>query len=188
MLSVSDFTYAAPWKGFVYDAPRLRSRTVYGWLPRDKGVCDLRQLVGHGHVFGVRIAVCPRALMNVRVRLGSLSMARAFCAPVRTGCPCLVSAGLPSSRFALAISIRPVAARNSMPSHRPPGLAGSQHGPDGPRHAVGQRDGRDRQRLFPRHPPKPVLARIGAFAGRDHPHRAETEQCSVPASGGSGRG
>ena len=57
--------------------PRHGPRTMYGWLPRDKGVCDFRQLVGCGHVFGVSSAVCPRALMNVRMRLGSLSMARA---------------------------------------------------------------------------------------------------------------
>jgi hypothetical protein len=93
------------------------SRTVYGWLPRDKGFGDFRQLVGCGHVFGVWIAVCPRALMNVRVRLGSQSMARAMAralgAPVRTGCPGHFSVSLPSFHFALAISVRPLSARFS---------------------------------------------------------------------------
>ena len=95
--------------------PRHGPRTMYGWLPRDKGVCDLRQLVGCGHVFGVSIAVGPRALMNVRVRPGSLSMARALGAPVRTGCPGLVSVSLPSSHFALVLSVRPPPARSSCP-------------------------------------------------------------------------
>ena len=140
-------------------------RTMYGWLPRDKGLGDLRQLVGCGHVFGVSIAVGPRALMNVRLRLGSLSMARAPGAPVRTGCPCLLSVSLPSSHFALAISIRPRTARNSSPSRCPPGLARSQHRPDLTRHAVGQRDGHDLQRLLPQHASQPVFARIGPLAG-----------------------
>ena len=46
----------------------LSARTMYGWLPRDKGDGDLRRLVGCGHVFGVSSAVSPRALMKVRVR------------------------------------------------------------------------------------------------------------------------
>jgi hypothetical protein len=132
---------------------RHRPRTLYGWLPRDKGVGDVRRLVGCGHVFGVWIAVFPRALMNVRVRLGSLSMARTLGGPVRTGCPCLVSVRVPSSHFALAIASGPLVARGSLSSSRPPGLAGSQHGTDAPRHAVGPRDGHDLQRLFPKHPP-----------------------------------
>lgn len=37
-------------------------RTMYGWLPHGKGFCDLRRLVGCGHVFGVSSAACPRAL------------------------------------------------------------------------------------------------------------------------------
>ena len=40
--------------------------------PAWQGLCDLLQLVGCGHVFGVSIAVIPRALMNVRERHGSL--------------------------------------------------------------------------------------------------------------------
>lgn len=94
---------------------RIRKGPLHGWLPREKGDDDLRQLVGCGHVFGVSIAVEPRALMNVRVRLGSLSMARALGAMVRTGCPGLMSVSLPSSHFALAISIGPRAAHNSCP-------------------------------------------------------------------------
>jgi hypothetical protein len=101
------------------------ARTMYGWLPRDKGVCDLRRLVGCGHVFDVWIAVFPRALMNLRVRLGSLSMARTVGVPVRTGCPCLMSVSVPSSHFALAISFRPMHGPKFCASRRPRGRAGS---------------------------------------------------------------
>ena len=36
MLWVSDLTYVATWRGFVYVAPRRFARTVYGWLPLGK--------------------------------------------------------------------------------------------------------------------------------------------------------
>jgi hypothetical protein len=45
-------------------------RTMYGWLPRGKGAMIFWLFVGCGHVFGVSFAVCPRALMNVRMRSG----------------------------------------------------------------------------------------------------------------------
>lgn len=73
------FGHRVPCNGFCGEELRCRQfpSTMYGWLPRDEGDCDVRHLVGCGHVFGVSSAVFPRALMSVRVWLGSRSMARA---------------------------------------------------------------------------------------------------------------
>jgi hypothetical protein len=60
-----------------------------------------------------RLRSCPRALMNVRMRPGSLSLARARGAPVRTGCPGLCSVSLPSSHLALVLAVSPLPARIS---------------------------------------------------------------------------
>jgi hypothetical protein len=83
------------------------ARTVYGWLPRDKGFGDFRQLVGCGHVFGVSSAVLParpderprealgpcqwRALLALRFEQGVLGDISVIChhltvpSPFRSG-------------------------------------------------------------------------------------------------------
>ena len=58
----------------------------------------------------------------------------------------------------------------------PPGFACSQHCPDGSRHAVGQGDRHHLEWFRPDQATQPVVARVGALAGGDYPHRPEVEQ------------
>lgn len=88
--------------------------------------------------------------------------------------------------FAPAIPVGPVAACNRSFPGRSPGFACPGHGPDRPRPAVGQGDGHEPGRPFRRHPSRPVVSRIAALAGGDHPRGAGVEQAadvSVPRPG-----
>jgi hypothetical protein len=134
MLWVSDFTYVATWKGFVYVAFVIDAyaRRIVGWRVSTSAHAGPRHGLS-GHVWMApawqggddllaicRVRPCIRRLVcglparpDERPReVRSLSMARASCALVRTGCPFLVSVSLPSSHFALAISFRPSVARS----------------------------------------------------------------------------
>jgi hypothetical protein len=157
---------------------RLRrgARTVSGLLPRGRGIGDLWPLVGCGQGSGVASAVCPRALMKVRGRPGPdqrhALLVRRFERGVPASCPALCH-----PHIAPAISVRPRRARNSSfiavtrPA-RPRPFAASPNS-DAPCgwHVLGP----DLWRRLPRHLSRPVLARVGPPAGRDHPHRAKAE-------------
>ena len=101
--------------------------------------------------------------MNVRVRSGPNQWRALEGAPVRTGCPFLLSVSVPSSHIALTVSFR-LRLPSPMVLRGAPGLASSQHGPSSTRHAIGQRNGNHLERLGCNEASEPVGPRLGPLS------------------------